>query len=248
MGAVLAAAPCAAADATPASGAAVYAAHCAVCHGEEGKGDGEAAGRFAVTPRNLVEAKYRFRSTASGKLPTDDDLRRSIVNGLGGTGMVPQNHLSPAEIEAVVDYVKSLSPRFAAEGPPKPLKLPAPSPRTADSLRRGAEVYRDAGCDNCHGERGEGDGTSADDLSQAPANLSRHPLKGGSTAADIVRAIVTGLNGTPMPSYHLLYDDPDIWALAYYVESLGRPGGMTEQESIGWEVEKRMPPKVRSEK
>jgi cytochrome c553 len=196
---------------------------------------------FAVAPRDFVKAEYRFRSTASGRLPTDDDLRRSIVGGLGGTGMVPQNHLSGAEVDAVIEYVKSFSPRFANEDPPRPMKLPAPSPRTDAGLARGAAIYRTAGCHNCHGDRGEGDGTSASDLSQAPANLSRHPLKGGSTAADIVRAVVTGLNGTAMPSYHLLYDDPDMWDLAYYVESLGRDGGMTEQERIGWEVEGREP-------
>ncbi len=223
-------------------GAAVYAAHCAVCHGPAGRGDGEAAGRFDVTPRDFVAAQYRFRSTASGKLPTDDDLRRSIVNGLGGTAMVPQDHLSSAEVDAVIAYVKSLSPRFAAEPAPQPMKLPQPSPRTAASLVRGARLYNEAGCHNCHGERGNGDGTSAGDLSQKPADLTRRPLKGGSSAADIVRAVVTGLNGTPMPSYHLLYDDPDIWALAHYVESLGVDHAeMTAQEKIGWEVEKRTP-------
>lgn len=226
---------------TGADGAAVYADHCAVCHGPEGRGDGEAAERFAVAPRDFVKADYRFRSTASGKLPTDADLRRSIVQGLGGTGMVPQDHLSAPEVDAVIAYIKSLSPRFAAEPAPQPMQLPAESPRRDDSLKRGAVIYEQAGCGNCHGERGAGDGTSAADLSQAPAVLTRHPLKGGSTPADIVRAVVTGLNGTPMPSYHLLYDDPDLWDLAYFVESLGSPGGMTEQEKIGWEVENREP-------
>src|SRR5690606_21030294 len=66
------------------SGAAVYVEHCAVCHGTEGRGDGEAAARFAVVPRDLTVAQYRFRTTGSGRLPTDADLRRSIASGLGG--------------------------------------------------------------------------------------------------------------------------------------------------------------------
>ncbi len=222
-------------------GSRVYAANCAVCHGTAGNGDGEAAHRFTVPPRDFTKGVYRFRSTASGKLPTDDDLRRSIVNGLGGTAMVPQNHLSAAEVDAVIDFIKNLSPRFAEEPPAKAMKLPVRSPKSAASLTRGAQVYEDAGCANCHGERGKGDGSSAPDLSQAPADLTRHPLKGGSTAEDIVRAVVTGLNGSPMPSYHLLFDDPDFWALGYYVESLGSDQGMTEQPRIGWEVEKRTP-------
>jgi len=225
------------------SGEAVYAAHCAICHGSEGRGDGEAAGRFTVAPRDFTKAQYRFRSTASGKLPTDEDLRRSIVGGMGGTGMVPQDHLSRAELDAVAAFVKTLSPRFATEPSPKPLKLPVRSAKDENSLARGRKIYGDAGCDNCHGDDGRGSGSSADDLSLPPADLTRHPLKGGSTAEDIVRAVVTGLNGTPMPSYHLLYDDRDFWDLAYYVESLGQPSeSMTEQERIGWEVEGRTPP------
>jgi mono/diheme cytochrome c family protein len=74
-----------------------------------------------------------------------------------------------------------------------------------------------------------------------PANLTRRPLKGGSSAADILRSIVTGLDGTPMPSYHLLFDDADMWALAEYVASLGGPEVMTAEEQLGWEIERRDP-------
>jgi high-affinity iron transporter len=103
-------------------------------------------------------------------------------------------------------------------------------------------MYVDAGCGNCHGDEGRGDGSSAKSLSMPPANLTLRPFKNGSTAKDIVRTLVTGLDGTPMPSYHLMLDDADFWALAYYVESLGGPPRMTEDEKLGWEVEKRQPP------
>ncbi len=227
---------------SPVSGADVYAAHCAICHGSEGRGDGEAAPQLAVAPRDFVRAQYRFRSTASGKLPTDEDLRRSVARGMGGTAMVAQDHLSEAELDAVVEFIKGLSPRFAEEAEPKPMKLPVHSPKTENSLARGRRVYHTASCNGCHGDGGKGDGTSADDLSLPPTDLTRHPLKGGSTARDIVRAVVTGLNGTPMPSYHLLFDDRDLWDLGYYVESLGSEQGMTAEEKLGWAIERRTPP------
>jgi mono/diheme cytochrome c family protein len=44
-----------------------------------------------------------------------------------------------------------------------------------------------------------------------------------------------------MPSYHLMLDDADFWALAYYVESLGGEPRVTEDERVGWEVEGRQP-------
>ena len=225
------------------SGAEIYRDHCAICHGPEGKGDGEAADRFAVQPRNFVLADYRFRSTGSGKLATDADLERTIVQGLGGTGMVPQDHLSAAEVAAVIEHIKNLSPRYKEEKTPKLMKLPAARKRTETDIKRGRSIYLEAGCDGCHGDLGDGNGRNATDLSLPPTDLTRHPLKGGSTAADILRAVVTGLNGTPMPSYHLLFDDDDFWALAYYVESLGTDQGMSEQARIGWEVEKRAPPR-----
>lgn len=39
-----------------------------------------------------------------------------------------------------------------------------------------------------------------------------------------------------MPSYHLVIDDDDLWALAWYVESLGGPPTVTPDERAGWHV------------
>src|SRR5262249_55338768 len=77
----------------------VYEAHGAICHGERGDGKGPAAHHFTTAPRDLTAGRYKFRSTASGQVPTDDDLRRSIAMGIPGTGMVPQNQLSDSEIQ-----------------------------------------------------------------------------------------------------------------------------------------------------
>lgn len=220
----------------------VYDQSCAVCHGAEGDGAGEAAPRFTTKPRDFRTGVYKFRSTASGSLPTDDDLTRSIVHGLQGTAMVPQTQLSPEEVQAVIAYIKSFSPKFGERPAPKPLVLPSPVPRRDASLERGKNVYAEAGCPECHGASGRGDGPAVKSLSVPPANLTKRPLKGGSTPHDILRTIVTGLDGTPMPSYHLMLDDADFWALAYYVESLGGAPRMTEDERLGWEVEGRRPP------
>jgi hypothetical protein len=39
-----------------------------------------------------------------------------------------------------------------------------------------------------------------------------------------------------MPSYHLILDDDELWDLAYYVDSLGTPPIVTEDERAGWHV------------
>src|SRR5262245_37399006 len=62
-------------------------AKCALCHGASGKGDGPAAERLLPRPRDFTAGKFKIRSTASGQLPTDDDLVRVIRDGMPGTSM-----------------------------------------------------------------------------------------------------------------------------------------------------------------
>src|SRR2546430_15944858 len=67
------------------AGKIVYVKWCAGCHGDNGAGDGEAAHRMIPPPRDFTGAIYQIRTTASGQLPTDADLMRSIEEGLGGS-------------------------------------------------------------------------------------------------------------------------------------------------------------------
>jgi cytochrome c oxidase cbb3-type subunit 2 len=218
------------------SGRRVYAEQCAICHGDRGDGRGHAAHHFRSAPRDFVAGRYKFRSTASGQLPTDDDLRRTITRGLPGTGMVPQNHLSAGDLEAVLTHIKSLSPRFATGPAPVPLPLPAEAPSGPAAVAQGQQVYRKAECQECHGPQARGDGPSARDLKVKPSDLTRRPFKGGPAARDTVRTLITGLDGTPMPSYHLILDDAELWQLAFYLDSIGTPPQETEDERAGWHV------------
>lgn len=220
----------------PAAGARVFRDNCAVCHGATGDGQGMAAHHFKSPPRDLTRGRFKFRSTASGQIPTDADLVRTIVRGVPSTGMVPQDHLSDDEVRAVVAFVKSLSPRFADGKPPRVLAIPAPPPVTPEAVARGARVYVKGECAECHGKDGRGDGPSAKDLSVRPSDLTRRPFKSGPTAADIVRTLLTGLDGTPMPSYHQVLEDDELWDLAYWLDSRAAPPETTDDERAGWHV------------
>jgi mono/diheme cytochrome c family protein len=219
-----------------AAGRRVFEENCAVCHGANGDGRGEAAHHFATAPRDLTGGRYKIRSTATGQPPTDADLKRSIVKGLPGTGMVPQNHLGEPELNAVIAYIKSLSPKFAAVPNPVALVVSPAPPKTPAAIARGRKVYEKAECYECHGRQARGDGPSAKDLKIKPSDLTRRPFKSGPATEDILRSILTGLDGTPMPSYHLILDDPELWDLSYYVESLGGPPEVTADERAGWHV------------
>ena len=220
------------------AGERVFRDNCAVCHGATGDGQGMAAHHFKMPPRDLTKGRFKFRSTASGQIPSDADLVLTIVRGIPSTGMVPQDHLSGDEVRAVIAFVKSLSPRFADGKAPGVLAIPAAPPATPEAVGRGARVYVKGECGECHGKEARGDGPSAKDLSVRPSDLTRRPFKSGPTAGDIVRTLLTGLDGTPMPSYYQVLEDDELWDLAYWLDSRAGPPETTDDERAGWHVER----------
>ncbi len=93
-----------------AQGRRIYLTHCAVCHGERGDGQGPGAARLETKPRDFTSGLFKFRSTPSGALPLDRDLYRTLSEGIHGTSMIPQTHLSEDERWAVIQYIKRFSP------------------------------------------------------------------------------------------------------------------------------------------
>jgi cytochrome c oxidase cbb3-type subunit 2 len=204
----------------------VYAAQCAVCHGSQGDGAGPAAHMLRVQPRDFRRGLFKFRSTPSGSLPTDEDLLRTVTEGVRWTGMVGRGDLAEGDRRAVVQYVKRFSPRFATDAPSTPVIVPPPPLTGGTVLEQGAELYREAGCGSCHGAQGRGDGPSAATLRDDwgwptwPGDLSWRPLKRGSSPEGVYLTIATGLAGTPMPSYGEALGGGEIWALVHYLDSL----------------------------
>jgi mono/diheme cytochrome c family protein len=215
------------------AGGQLYLKYCAQCHGDDGAGKGPAADRVQPAPRDFTAGKYKFRTTPSGMLPTDADLQRVIRQGLPHTTMPGWPALSDAEVQLLVDQLKTFAPAF---GDPskrgEPIEIPDPLPSSPESVARGRQIYEEQGCGACHGELGRGDGTSAptltDDWGQSlrPANLTqRWTFRGGPTRQDIFRTFSTGLNGTPMPSYGDSLAVEDRWHLVNYITSLGASDG-----------------------
>ena len=207
----------------------VYETHCVECHGESGRGDGPAAMSLVPHPRDFTSGRYKIRSTETGSLPTDDDLLRSVRTGLPGSAMPGWGPLLPdADVRDVVAYIKTLSPRFAAEQP-EPLPATTPVPSSPDSVARGAAVYATLQCSKCHGEDGRGVGAVTtrfeDDwgFTLHSANLAEPwTFRGGPDAADAFMRFRAGVSGTPMPSYTGTATDTEMWDLANYVLSLRR--------------------------
>jgi high-affinity iron transporter len=91
----------------------------------------------------------------------------------------------------------------------------APQPEPAipqNVLELGAGVYA-AHCAQCHGEKGAGDGTAADQFPIAPTNFrAQRP----SLAASL-RALRDGIEGTPMAPWSTKLTEAELSAVAYYV-------------------------------
>jgi mono/diheme cytochrome c family protein len=100
--------------ATPAAtelppGRALYDAHCAVCHGPTGKGDGPGA--------SVVRQRMRDFTDAAAKREVSDrflfDMIKKGSSQFGRSNAMPAwgMKLSDAEIRAVVAYIRSLASR-----------------------------------------------------------------------------------------------------------------------------------------
>jgi mono/diheme cytochrome c family protein len=232
-------------------GRAVYTKYCVGCHGETGSGRGGAAVGMTPPPRDFRGGQFKFKSVAQkGDLPTDDDLLRTVREGLAGTHMNPFERLAEADARAVVQFVKTFSPRWRAEGPGEPLPVP-PDPwgagRRGAAIERGRAVYHGvAACWECHPAYVPRAGLGAPErVGVAPTvrpdvaapravetawgpvtapDFRSHRFRVGRDPAALYRVIAAGVGGTPMPAWHERLAPDELWALVHYVREVQRTG------------------------
>jgi len=106
-----------------ASGNHLYATHCAVCHGERGRGDGPSAAGFATKPSDLADGRLM------NALP-DTFLVNIILNGGPAEGLSPGMppfgaYLGEAQARDVIAYLRSLAdPPFQPEAARELVEVP----------------------------------------------------------------------------------------------------------------------------
>jgi cytochrome c oxidase cbb3-type subunit 2 len=213
-----------------AAGKADYERWCTWCHGDEGDGHGISAKRLDPHPRDFTGGSFKCRTTATGEIPTDADLRAVIHDGMHAAAMPSWSAIGDQQIADLVVYVKHFSVRFATEVPPPPLEIPPEPPADAASIARGAEVYKKATCVSCHGPKLHGNGPSSHTLKDddgfpiQPADLTRAAtFKCGSDPKRLYITLVTGMNGTPMPSHVDMLSAAEIWDVVHFLGSKETP-------------------------
>src|SRR5580658_3635700 len=186
-----------------------YRRYCVGCHGIRGDGQGENAPYLDPKPRDFTAGTFKCRSTPTGSIPLDVDLFQTIKRGVDTTAMPSWRPLTDQQRADFVAYIKTFSPRFKEEHPDAPVAIPPETPNTQESVKRGEVLYQETlKCSQCHGATGMGDGPSAPTLRDNKDNpivpynfVERTRFKCGDTDEDLYRIFMTGLDGTPMPSY-----------------------------------------------
>jgi cytochrome c oxidase cbb3-type subunit 3 len=177
-----------------AAGAELYAQYCLLCHGAQLEG-------YAADDAPSL-ASPTFRATAS-----DAFLRAAIERGRAGTAMAGYGRsvggpLGPAEVMALVTYIRG------GTAAPAPL---ARKPSTG-SAATGREVYV-ANCQSCHG--------TAEQRSTA-VHLANAMFLATASDAYLRAAIVRGRPGTTMKAWSGVLSAAEIEDVVAYVRSLAR--------------------------
>jgi mono/diheme cytochrome c family protein len=209
------------------AGAQLYYRYCWGCHGARGNGDGENAPYLNILPRNFVAATFKCRSTPTGTLPLDSDLYSSIGRGFNFTNMPSWIALTAQNRADLVAFIKTFSARWVAEKPGDPIQIPAEPKLTVESIKHGGELFQKLECWKCHGQEGRGDGPSASTLTDSndqpirPYNFtSDNRSKCGKTNPDLYKIFMTGLDGTPMPSFADVVKPEEAWDIVHYLRTL----------------------------
>jgi mono/diheme cytochrome c family protein len=207
-----------------------YRRYCAGCHGDQGDGSGENAVWLDPKPRDFTAATFKCRSTVTGTLPTDQDLFDTIGRGLTNSNMPIWNTFDDQQRADLVAFIKTFSPRWEKEKAGEPIKIPAEPAVTIESISHGKALFTKLECWKCHGPEGKGDGPSAGTLTDSkdqpirPYNFAGGKddsrFKCGSTNADIYKIFITGVDGTPMPSFADVIQPNDAWDLVHFLRTL----------------------------
>jgi cytochrome c oxidase cbb3-type subunit 2 len=207
-----------------------YRRYCAGCHGDQGDGNGENAQWLDPKPRDFTIATFKCRSTLTGTLPTDQDLANTISRGVTNSNMPVWDTFNDQQRADLVAYIKTFSPRWEKEKAGEPIKIPAEPPVTIESISHGKALFTKLECWKCHGPEGKGDGPSAATLTDSkdqpirPYNFAGggndSRFKCGDTNQDIYKIFMTGVDGTPMPSFAETIQPNDAWDLVHFLRTL----------------------------
>ena len=167
----------------------LFARHCATCHGDTGAGDGIGGASLRPRPANVAEHDYSAARLAD-----------VLWNGVAGSAMPAWRDQRPEDLAAIAQAVRSMAvPQQEPNLPPHMAEL-------------GAKTYA-ANCAQCHGLRGDGDGSAAGQLIVPPASFRKQRP----SVAHAIEVLRNGIEGSPMAPWTSRLTNAELLAVADYV-------------------------------
>jgi DMSO reductase family type II enzyme heme b subunit len=231
----------------------LFKRNCAICHGIDGRGDGQAAQFLIPRPRDFVGSGLRYAAEWAEEDHIISDLERTLREGVPRSAMPAFGAvLSELEIAGLAKYVYDLRDRDQIVSSDAIVDVGVRPPLTVELVIRGKELFTTLACSICHGESGAGDGENAMSLVDfqgnpvRPADFTTGLFKSGQRSEDLVRTILRGIPGTPMIAYEGIllvendteeetYNTIDAWALVAYIRTLAPrvpPAGISSGADI----------------
>lgn len=222
----------------------LYTVNCMTCHGSNGDGSPITPEGLPIEPRDFtgkshINQMVMFKYTSLNKtdqLALDEDLKKTIKEGLPGTPMPGFSILSDDDLNALVDYIKTFAYEvWTYKQPPGPVLQVPPVPENLMSEARvgeGRTLFTNRGCLACHGniEQGtkppvalptEWKDESGNTISVMPRNFAVDPIRRPSPPG-LFNTIRLGIGGTVMPANPV--SDEETWNLIAYVLHLRQLG------------------------
>jgi DMSO reductase family type II enzyme heme b subunit len=227
-------------------GAALFARHCAVCHGSDGSADTLVASLLVPRPTAFADGMFTLVGTQNG-MPSDDDLTSTLRRGMPGSTMMAFDWLPADDLLALAQHVRALAVRGRATAiantaqavgrpvtaeqahneaeralaPGAPIATPEPNRVDAATLGTGEALFAKH-CAGCHGQDGRGlpgsDAWPTDGVRLWPRDFTAGYLRGGASVRELALRIRAGMPGAHMPPTALA--EGELLALASYVQRL----------------------------
>ncbi|MBK8172200.1 MAG: FTR1 family protein [Sandaracinaceae bacterium] len=180
---------------------------------------------------DYVGADYAKSVAPDGRVLEEGELREQA--DLAGDALTLARRASLPANDAALTGLQTLAARIAAHAPPVEIEELCRtvrrtlvethrlvlSPASTPDFQRGALLYREAGCNTCHGDRGDANTDAAQRLTPRPANFLDEERAGGISPVRAYSAITFGIARTAMVRFDTM-PSADRWNLAFYVLTL----------------------------
>lgn len=181
----------------------LYREHCAVCHGDHGDGKTRARSGLNPQPRDFTTPE------AAAEL-SRQQMINTVVAGSPGTAMVAwHGRLSKAQIDGVVDYVRTTFMTLAPEGEVIV---------TDAELAKGKNLYEE-NCRVCHGDKGNGSTWTKSVLDPSPRNFTAPQSRRILTRKRMLASVTFGRKNTAMMSFSKRMSEQEIGYVVDYVRA-----------------------------